>query len=127
MRFIPTRIHGMLDYLIGALLIIAPWVLGFADGGAEQWVPIILGAGVILYSLITDYELAVVRILPVPIHLALDVIGGALLAVSPWLFGFSDNVWAPHVVVGVLEIGAGLMTKTRAETVSRREQQRVRG
>lgn len=119
MRFLPTRIHGMMDYLIGLLLIAAPWVLGFANGGAEQWVPVILGAGVILYSLITDYELSIARIIPMPVHLGLDVMGGALLAVSPWLFGFSETVWVPHVVVGILEIGAGLVTHTRAEADSR--------
>lgn len=127
MRFLPTRIHGMLDYLIGLLLIAAPWVLGFADGGAEQWVPVILGAGVIMYSLITDYELSIARIIPMPVHLGLDIMGGALLAVSPWLFGFSEEVWLPHVVVGVLEIGAGLVTHTRATADHRREQTRAHG
>ena len=31
MRFIPTRIHGAVDYLTGLILIMAPFVLGFAD------------------------------------------------------------------------------------------------
>lgn len=110
MRFIPTRIHGMLDYIIGLLLIAAPWLLGFAGGGAETWVPVILGAGVILYSLFTDYELGMVRKLSMPAHLTMDGLGGALLAVSPWLFGFAGYVWVPHLVVGLLEIGAALFT-----------------
>lgn len=115
MRVIPTRIHGMLDYLVGVILIIAPWLFGFADGGAEQWVPIVLGAGVILYSLATNYELGVMKIISMPLHLMLDIGGGAILAVSPWLFGFADNIWWPHVIVGLLEIGAGVMTKTVPE------------
>ncbi len=36
MRFIPTRIHGMMDYLMGVLLIVAPCLFGFADGGAAM-------------------------------------------------------------------------------------------
>ena len=36
MRFIPTQIHGGLDYLIGVILIIAPWLFGFADGSAAM-------------------------------------------------------------------------------------------
>lgn len=112
MRVIPTRIHGMIDYIVGLLLIVAPWLFGFADGGAEQWTPIILGAGVILYSLMTNYELGVMKAIPMPVHLMLDIGGGIILAVSPWLFGFADNIWWPHVVVGILEILAGLMTKT---------------
>ena len=118
MRVIPTRLHGMLDYGMGLLLIIAPWLLGFADGGPEQWVPVILGAGVILYSLLTDYELGVARVIPMPVHLGLDVAGGVVLAASPWLFGFADEIWWPHVVLGVLEIGAGLMTRTTPEVGS---------
>jgi general stress protein CsbA len=118
MRFIPTRTHGVIDYLVGALLIIAPYILGFADGTAAQWIPQILGAALIGASLLTDYELGVVRMIPMPVHLFLDVAAGLLLAVSPWLFGFADRVFWPHLVVGVLEIGAGLMTRIRPETAA---------
>lgn len=112
MRIIPTKIHAIIDYVMGVVLILAPWLLDFADGGPEQWVPVILGAGVILYSLLTNYEFGVMRVLSMPLHLGLDIVGGAFLAVSPWLFGFADDVWVPHLVVGLLEIGAGLMTRT---------------
>jgi hypothetical protein len=112
MRFIPTRVHGILDYLMGTLLIAAPWLFDFALGGAETWVPVILGVGVILYSLITDYELGVTRTLPMGTHLVFDLLGGVFLAVSPWLFGFSNTVWQPHLIFGLLEIGASLTTKT---------------
>lgn len=111
MQVIPTRIHGVLDYVIGALLILAPWLFGFAAGGAETWVPVILGAGVILYSLLTDYELGMVRTIRMPVHLALDAAGGILLALSPWLFGFAELVFVPHLVVGLLEIGTAAMTE----------------
>ncbi len=111
MRIIPTRIHGMLDYLIGVILIAAPWLLGFAAGGAETWVPVLVGAAVILYSLITDYELGAIPMISVPTHLLLDIAGGAFLAVSPWLFGFADFVFVPHLVVGLLEIGTAAMTE----------------
>jgi SPW repeat len=106
----------MMDYVIGVLLIAAPWLFNFNRGGAETWVPVILGAGVILYSLFTDYELGAVRRIPMPTHLMLDLGGGVLLAVSPWLFGFSDYVWAPHLIVGLIEIGTSLMTRRVPDT-----------
>ena len=112
MRFVPTRVDGMADYLIGALLVLAPWLFGFADGGAETWVPVVLGAGVVLYSLLTDYELGLVRRIPMRVHLGLDLAGGAVLAASPWVFGFADRVWLPHLILGLLEIGAALTTRT---------------
>lgn len=111
MRFIPTRIHGMLDYGMGVILIVAPWLLGFARGGAETWLPVVLGVGAILYSLFTDYELGMVRKLSMPTHLTLDGLSGALLAVSPWLFGFAEYVWLPHLVLGLLEVGAAIFTQ----------------
>lgn len=116
MRFIPTRIHGILDYVGGLLLIISPWIFGFADGGAETWIPVILGIGALGYSLLTDYELGIARVIPMATHNMLDVASGLVLAVSPWVFGFADDVWVPHVILGLLEIGAGLMTRNTPDT-----------
>ena len=112
MRIISTKFHGYMDYLVGIVLILAPWLFGFYMGGAESWVPIILGAGTILYSMFTDYELGVTKSISMRSHLTIDIIAGIFLAISPWLFGFSDLVFWPHVLVGIAEIGAGLMTKT---------------
>jgi SPW repeat len=115
MRWIPTRVHGALDYLWGALLLAAPWLLGFARGGAETWTAIVFGIGAIVYSLLTDYELGVARVLSMRGHLLLDLLGGALLAASPWLFGFADRVRLPHVAFGLFSIAASLMTRIRRE------------
>lgn len=111
MRVIPTKVHGVLDYLSGLLFIASPWLFDFANGGAAQWTPIFVGATILLVSLVTDYELSVAKLVPMPAHLALDVLSGALLAASPWLFGFSELVYWPHLLLGVAEIGAGLMTR----------------
>lgn len=111
MRFIPTKIHGYMDYMMGLLLIASPWLFDFADGGAQQWIPVVLGAGAIIYSLMTDYELGVSRIISMPAHLNLDLVSGIFLAASPWLFGFAEEVYLPHLILGILEIGAALTTK----------------
>ena len=111
MRFIPTKIHGYLDYIVGALLIAAPWLFDFAQGGAETWIPVILGTGAVIYSLMTDYELGASRLIAMRSHLMLDMISGILLAASPWLFGFADEVWGPHLFAGLFEMGAALLTR----------------
>lgn len=112
MRVFSTRVHGMLDYAVGALLIGAPWLLGFSRGGAETWVPVALGAAVLVYSALTDYELGLVKRIQMPVHLWLDAIGGVLLAVSPWLFAFDDHVWMPHLVIGIAEVAVAFLTDT---------------
>ena len=118
MRILSTRVHGMIDYGFGVLLIIAPFLLGFATGGAEQWVPTILGLAIIGMSLMTDYELSIARVIPMPMHLGVDVLGGVLLAASPWLFGFSGRIYLPHLILGLVEIGTALMTVSRSGSES---------
>ena len=118
MRIIPTRVHGVMDYLMGAVLIIAPWLLRFRPD-PESWVPIAVGAGALVYSLLTRYELGVYGLIPMPVHLGLDAVSGLFLLASPWLFGFADHVWVPHVVLGVAELGAALMTHTVPESAPR--------
>ena len=124
MRVLTTRAHGIMDYLMGILLIAAPWLFDFARGGAETWVPVVLGAGAILYSLITDYEYSVSKTISMRTHLTLDLLSGILLAASPWLFGFSDFVYLPHLILGILEIGASLMTERAPSTGNARTQHR---
>ena len=117
MRFIPTKVHGILDYLVGVLLAVSPWLFQFNRGGAETWVPVVLGVGAILYSLFTDYEWGVSRRLSMSTHLMLDLASGVFLAASPWLFGFADEVYMPHLIFGILEIGVSLMTSRKPEGI----------
>jgi SPW repeat len=114
MRFIPTKFHAPLDYIVGAALIASPWIFSFSDTTAPTVVSIVLGIGLIAYSLITNYELGVWKVAPMAVHNLIDIVAGAFLALSPWLFGFADdpaNVWIWFVVVGVAAIFLGLTTK----------------
>jgi hypothetical protein len=116
MRFIPTWFHGILDYVVGIALLLAPNIFMFSDvGGAAVAVPRILGVGLIVYSILTKYELGIFKVIPMPVHLVFDFIASAFLALSPWLFGFSAdaaNAWVPHVVVGVVVILVVLVSQT---------------
>ena len=114
MRVISTRTHGMIDYGTGLLLLILPYLLGFANGGAAQWVPMLIGLAIIGMSLMTDYELSIAKIVPMPVHLMADIGAGLLLAASPWLFSFADRVLWPHLIVGLAEIGVACMTERHA-------------
>jgi hypothetical protein len=110
---LPTRVHAILDWLMGLALVVVPLAMGFG-AGPQTWLPVLLGGGLILISLFTEYELGVVPILSMPAHLILDAMAGLLLAASPWIFGFAWEVWSPHVVFGLAEVGAAIFTQTRA-------------
>jgi hypothetical protein len=120
MRILSTKAHGILDYLMGLILIASPWLFDFARNGAETWVPVVLGVGIIIYSLFTDYELGAYRTLSMKNHLLLDLVGGVILAASPWLFDFDEYVYLPHLILGILEVGAALVTERSPEDVGDR-------
>jgi hypothetical protein len=114
MRFIPTKFHAPLDYIVGVALIAAPWIFQFSDRTAPTMISVVLGIGLIAYSLFTDYELGVWKVAPMAVHNLIDIAAGIVLATSPWVFGFADgsaNVWIPFVVVGLAAIFLGLTTK----------------
>mgnify|MGYP002402529710 CR=1 FL=1 len=119
MRFLKTRIHGYLDYLVGLLLIVSPWLFSLEKGGAASWTLIIFGAGAIVYSFITDYELGAFPMLSVRTHLTIDLIAGIVLAASPWIFNFAQSVWAPHLGFGLFSILASLVTLKEPEAERR--------
>ena len=117
-RFVPTAIHGVLDYVGAIELIASPFIFGFAGmGGTPVILPIVLGVGLITYSLVTDYERGIpaLRVIPMRIHLAADFVASAFLAVAPFLFGYSGdglNVWLPQVAAGVGVMLLVLVSKT---------------
>lgn len=108
MRFLTTYVHGILDYIVGAALIVAPNIFGFSEvGGMAVLLPRVLGVAAIVVSLLTNYEWGLMKVIPMRVHLGIDFLSGALLAASPWLFAFATdpaNAWMPHVVFGLAEI-----------------------
>lgn len=114
MRFVSTRIHGIADWLMGVVLVALPWLLRLERGSPEGFIPLALGAAALVVTFFTDHELGVVRRIPMVGHLWVDGLAGALLLASPWLFGFADRVWLPHVALGLTELVAAFITKLHA-------------
>jgi hypothetical protein len=121
-RFVPTWLHGIVDYIGGIGLIALPFVFGFSNmGGIPVILPIVLGIGLILYSLFTNYERGIpgLKFIPMSVHLIFDFIASALLAVAPFVFGFANqtaNVWVPDVVLGIVVILLVLVSQTHVQT-----------
>ncbi|CAN5789657.1 SPW repeat protein [soil metagenome] len=115
MKFLPTKIHGILDYLVGIALIAAPTIFGFRDvGGPAVLIPTVIGIVLIAYSIFTNYEWGVIKKVPMGYHLMVDYLASGFLAISPFMFGFADqglNVWLPHTVVGLTVIAVVMVSK----------------
>jgi len=109
------KIHSVLDYLVSIFLIVAPWLMNFAEGGTETWVFVASGVTSIFYSLLTKYEFSLVDLISFSTHLKLDVISGVILATSPWVFGFHEVVYLPHLLLGLLELTVVALTRKNHE------------
>jgi hypothetical protein len=110
MRFIPTRFHGILDYIVGLVLIIAPWIFNFSDNSYATWTIVIAGIVILGQTIFTDFEVGMVKKIPMQTHLMMDFGLGLILAISPWLFNFDEYVYLPHLIAGLFAIIASFTT-----------------
>ena len=125
MRFIPTSVHSAIDQAVGPALVIAPAILRLPRTSPEGVVARAVGGAETVYSNLTDYELSAKKVIPMRIHLALDAVGGATLAVLPQLTGARERGkkhWLPHLAIGVAEIGLAALTKNEPPRTGRKAQ-----
>jgi hypothetical protein len=115
MQIIDTKNHAYIDYIVGIILIAAAYLLNFQSENTPNIVLYASGSWALLYSLLTKYELGLLKVIPINIHLMLDTISGTFLATSPWLLGFADKVFLPHLILGLLTIGAAVITSIKPE------------
>lgn len=113
MNLISTKAHGILDYLYGTVLFASPWMFHFNNGRVEMVIPIIIGTMLTITSLFTRYELGLVPVIPMRIHLIIDILAGIFLSTSPWIFNFDETVYMPHVVFGLISVIVPLLTRVR--------------
>lgn len=116
MRVISTRIHGVIDLAIAALLIFSPFIFNFVSlGGPAVVIPIVLGIVLASYSALTNDEEGVLRVINMPAHMMLDIILAAGLMLSPYLFNFAGGplyTWLPHVLLGMSLIIVAMVSNT---------------
>jgi hypothetical protein len=121
MQFLSMREHTILGTLVGVVLLFAPNIFGFNDvGGAAVTIPRILGIIIILSELTVRGSYSGMGFVSSKLHIAIDVLLGVFLAISPWLFSFSgekSNAWVPHLVAGILIMGYALVTRTSEDAV----------
>lgn len=116
LRVVPTNVHSAVDHVVGPVLILAPELFRLPRLSPEGIAPRATGAAAAVYSNLTDYELSIKDVIPMRVHLALDALSGATLAVVPWVTGARKRGilhWLPHTLVGAGEVALALTTKTQ--------------
>ncbi|MBS0644956.1 MAG: hypothetical protein JSS43_34230 [Proteobacteria bacterium] len=112
---VSTRRHGALDYGLGIVLMALPYLGGFANRGFAEWLPVLIGLGLITYSLFTDYERGMMRVIPLSLHLQADLAAGLLLVVTGILAvpGFGSALML--IVLGAVLAGLSQVTAAGAD------------
>jgi hypothetical protein len=99
----PT-VHGILDYLLGAALVVAPSVLGLPAGPAV--VAYAVGGAHLAMSLLTGYAPGALRVIPFWAHGAVEAAGWAgLLVFLGLLTAPADGLFLASGV-GILVVSA---------------------
>jgi low affinity Fe/Cu permease len=118
----PVFVHGLVEYVAGALFIALPLLLGY-DSGAATAVSIIIGVVLIGVAASTDWGLSLNNQIPKAAHFAVDWVLAAVMIASPFLFGFSDETapTAIFIAAGVLQILLTIGTRFGAKPDSERQ------
>ena len=123
---IPLNMHAALEPLMAVLIVAAPWIFGFSETTSATAICVIVGVSMLVVGSMTDWRLSLARVIPLRMHLAADLLLGAVLLLSPLIFGFADEGGPTRfmVTVGALELVTALMTRwdrTEADPTYTRE------
>ncbi len=111
MKIISSSVHGIIDYLAAIALIVGPFLLFPSTTDAlTKFIPVAAGVALIIYSLITDYSAGARRLIPFPVHLAIDFTAGAAFVVLAFILGLSGVPQLFYLVMGGAVILVVLLT-----------------
>jgi hypothetical protein len=105
--------HATIEPLMAILFIAAPWIFGFSEVESATTLSIVVGVVMLLAGAMTKWRMSLVKLIPLRTHMMTDVAIGALLILSPFIFGFSDEGGATRFMIaaGVIELIATLGTR----------------
>ena len=117
-KFVTKQIHAFLDYPVALSLIVLPFALQMGSSSPlALWLAVSVGAAAFLLTVFTDHQLGIVRVLPYPVHLAVDLAVGLLFVAAPSLFGFTGiDAWF-YWVNGAAVLTVVSLHKPEAEPV----------
>jgi hypothetical protein len=105
---IPPFAHGLLEYGAGVLLLVAPFLFAF-DSVSATALSIFAGLAVLALAASTASSTGIAKVIPLGVHVLLDVAVVAFLVAAPFLFGFSGDA-APTAFFMVLGVWHLLLT-----------------
>jgi hypothetical protein len=108
---ISTTIHGAIDYTTAGMLVGLPRAFGWN----QRTTNLLTGSALTMlgYSLMTDYEFSLFKLLPMQAHLALDTMSATNLLAAPMICKEGKMANAMLVGIGLFEMTVTMLTKTQ--------------
>lgn len=121
MKVLNGMMHGLIDYASVLIFAVGPTVSGFA--GPQATICYVLAFVHLLLTLATKFPLGVLKVVPFPTHGAIELIVAILLAVLPWIAGFSAGVNSRNffLFMGLIIFVVWVLTDYRGHAVASKE------
>jgi hypothetical protein len=117
---VPVLVHGILEYVVGALFIAAPFLFSFNSSAAPTAAAIVVGLLLLAFTATSDLPTGLVRSVSVGVHVTVDLVLAVLLVALPFVLGFTEEggPTALFIVVGVLHLLMTIATRFSPSTES---------
>ena len=89
MRFLTSKSHGALDYVVVIFLWLSPAIFGLSD--FVSMITYVLGGIHLVLTLFTNFEFGLLKIIPFSLHGWIELAVSVNLVAAPWVLGFSEN------------------------------------
>ncbi|UOQ72596.1 hypothetical protein [Hymenobacter cellulosilyticus] len=118
MKILSPSAHGIIDVAFITFVALAPVM--FDLEAPIDTACFVLAGGYLLVTLLTDFRLGLLRLIPFPVHGWLDLLTGVALAAVPFLFHFEANSAERNLFLGlgIFSIIVWLITDWKAQTRS---------
>jgi hypothetical protein len=111
--------HSVLDYVAGIFLLFVPVIFGFSEIDSARDLFLVTGLTMLAYSACTQYDLSIVKWIPLSAHMSLDVAAGVTVMLAPWLLGYREVLTGTqeiiHYAVALGLFGLVAFTQPQAE------------
>lgn len=106
-QFVTKNMHAFLDYPVAISLMVLPVPLGLGQSHPTAfWLSVVTGVAAFVLTLLTNHKLGVIRVLPYPLHLAVDFAVAIVFFLAPLVMGFTGidaaYYWANALAVFVV-------------------------
>jgi len=113
---VPAFAHGVLEYVVGVLFIVAPFLFGF-DATAATAASVVMGLVLLAFTACSDLPTGLVRSITPGVHLTIDVVLAVLMVALPFVLDFTDEAGptAWFIGLGVLHLLVSIGTRFAAD------------